>query len=302
MSPRLIRSLGEYRQACDAVRSAGERVGLVPTLGALHPAHQSLMRAARLESDRVIVTIFVNPTQFGPGEDFERYPRDLSADLATCAAVGVDLVFAPERADMYPPGEATRVSVSGLTEGLCGPFRPGHFTGVATIVTKLFAATGACTAVFGRKDYQQLQVIRRLTRDLLLPVQIVEHPTERDPDGLAQSSRNRYLSAAERERALSVPRALTAVCERFAAGEHDAARLTAVLGAELGGAELAIEYAELATAEGLERVSAGLVQPRQVGAFVAVRVGNTRLIDNVILGVDRAPLASSHAPRVGPRS
>jgi pantoate--beta-alanine ligase len=298
----LIRSLGEYRQACDAVRGAGERVGLVPTLGALHAAHQSLMRAARLESDRVIVTIFVNPTQFGPGEDFERYPRDLSADLATCAAVGVDLVFAPERADMYPPGEATRVSVSGLTEGLCGPFRPGHFTGVATIVTKLFAATGACTAVFGRKDYQQLQVIQRLTRDLLLPVQIVEHPTERDPDGLAQSSRNRYLSAAERERALSVPRALTAVCERFAAGERDAARLTAVLGAELGRAELSIEYAELATAEGLERVSAGLVQARQVGAFVAVRVGNTRLIDNVILGVDRAPLASAHGPRVGPGS
>jgi len=302
VSPRLIRSLAEYRQACDAVRGAGERVGLVPTLGALHAAHQSLMRAARLESDRVIVTIFVNPTQFGPGEDFERYPRDLSADLATCAAVGVDLVFAPERADMYPPGEATRVSVSGLTEGLCGPFRPGHFTGVATIVTKLFAATGACTAVFGRKDYQQLQVIQRLTRDLLLPVQIVEHPTERDPDGLAQSSRNRYLSAAERERALSVPRALTAVCERFAAGERDAARLTAVLGAELGRAELSIEYAELATAEGLERVSAGLVQARQVGAFVAVRVGNTRLIDNVILGVDRAPLASAHGPRVGPGS
>jgi len=293
LNPRLIRSLGEYRQACDAFRSAGERVGLVPTLGALHHAHQALMRTARRESDRVVVTIFVNPTQFGPGEDFERYPRDLSADLAVCAAVGVDLVFAPERVDMYPPGEATRVSVSGLTEGLCGPYRPGHFTGVASIVTKLLAATGTCTAVFGRKDYQQLQVIQRLTRDLLLPVQIVEQPTQRDPDGLATSSRNRYLSAAERERALGVPRALTAVCERFAAGERDAARLTDVLAGELGRAELSIEYAELSTARELQSVATGLVQPGQVGAFIAVRVGSTRLIDNVILGVDRAPLGPS---------
>jgi len=285
----LIRSLAEYRQACDAFRTAGERVGLVPTLGALHHAHQALMRTGRQHAERVVVTIFVNPTQFGPGEDFERYPRDLSGDLAACAAAGVDLVFAPERADMYPPGEATRVSVSGLTEGLCGPYRPGHFTGVATIVTKLFAATGACTAVFGRKDYQQLQVIQRLTRDLLLPVQIVEHPTLRDPDGLATSSRNRYLSATEREQALAVPRALTALCQRFAAGERDAARLTVLLRAELERAELSIEYAELATAQTLERVSAGLVQPGEVGAFIAVRVGSTRLIDNVILGVDRAP-------------
>jgi pantoate--beta-alanine ligase len=302
VSPRLIRSLGEYRQACDTFRGAGERVGLVPTLGALHHAHQALMRAARLESERVVVTIFVNPTQFGPGEDFERYPRDLSGDLALCQAAGVDLVFAPERAEMYPPGDATRVSVSGLTEGLCGPFRPGHFSGVATIVTKLFAATGACTAVFGRKDYQQLQVIQRLTRDLLLPVRIVEHPTERDPDGLATSSRNRYLSAAERERALSVPRALSAVSERFAAGERDAEQLTALLRAELGRAELAIEYAELASAKELERVAAGLVEPGQVGAFIAVRVGSTRLIDNLILGVDRAPLPASNVGRVGSRS
>ena len=290
MSPRLIRSLGEYREACDAFRAAGQRVGLVPTLGALHAAHQALMRAARRRSDRVVVTIFVNPTQFAAGEDFDRYPRDLSGDLALCAAAGVDLVFAPERAEMYPPGEATRVSVSGLTDGLCGPFRPGHFTGVATIVTKLFAATGACTAVFGRKDYQQLQVIQRLTRDLFLPVQIAEHPTERDPDGLATSSRNRYLSAAERVRALAVPRALTAVCELFAAGQRDAARLTEALSAQLAGAELTVEYAELAGAQDLQRILAGLLEPGEAGAFVAVRVGSTRLIDNVILGVDPAPL------------
>jgi len=290
VSPRLIRSLAEYRAACDAVRAAGERLGLVPTMGALHHAHQSLMRVARQHSQRVAVTIFVNPTQFGPNEDFERYPRDLSADLQACAAAGVDLVFAPERAEMYPAGEATRVNVAGLTDGLCGPFRPGHFTGVATVVAKLFAATGPCAAVFGRKDYQQLQVIQRLTRDLLLPVQIVEHPTERDPDGLATSSRNRYLSPAERGRALAIPRALSAVSERFAAGERDAARLTALLAAELGRAELSIEYAELAGARDLQRLTQGELQPAQAGAFVAARVGSTRLIDNVILGEDRAPL------------
>jgi pantoate--beta-alanine ligase len=295
VSPRLIRALGEYRAACDDVRAGGERLGLVPTMGALHHAHQSLMRVARQHSQRVAVTIFVNPTQFGPNEDFERYPRDLDADLQACAAAGVDLVFAPERAEIYPAGEATRVSVSGLTDGLCGPFRPGHFTGVATVVTKLFAATGPCAAVFGRKDYQQLQVIQRLTRDLLLPVQIVEHPTERDPDGLAQSSRNRYLSPAERERALAIPRALSAVCERFAAGDRDAARLTALLRAELARAELSIEYAELAGARDLQPVAQGELQPRQAGAFIAARVGSTRLIDNVILGEDRSPLAAERA-------
>jgi pantoate--beta-alanine ligase len=293
MSPRLIRSLDEYRAACDQLRTAGERLGLVPTLGALHHAHQALMRAARQASDRVAVTIFVNPTQFGPGEDFERYPRDLSADLALCDEAGVDLVFAPDLSAVYPPGAATRVSVSGLTEGLCGPFRPGHFTGVATVVTKLFAATGACTAVFGRKDYQQLRVIQRLVRDLLLPVRILEHPTERDPDGLATSSRNRYLSGPERARALAVPRALSAVCEHFAAGGRDAAQLEALLAAELGRAELSIEYAELATTGDLQRFAAGQVEPAEVGAFVAVRVGSTRLIDNVVLGVDRAPIARS---------
>jgi pantoate--beta-alanine ligase len=287
----VLRTVAEWRAACDAVRSGGQRLGLVPTLGALHHAHQALMRAARAASDVVGVTIFVNPTQFGPGEDFERYPRDLSGDLEKCAEAGVELVFAPERAEMYPAGEATRVLVSGLTEGLCGPFRPGHFAGVATIVTKLFAATGPCHAVFGRKDYQQLRVIQRLTTDLLLPVQIIEHATQRDADGLATSSRNRYLSASERARALAVPRALSTLAQRFAAGERDAAQLSALLAGELERAELSVEYAQLARTSDLQPCTSGRIEPGAAGAFLAVRVGNTRLIDNLILGEDSAPLA-----------
>lgn len=295
--PRLIRTLADWRAACDAVRSSGRRLGLVPTLGALHHAHQALMHAARRASDVVGATIFVNPTQFGPGEDFERYPRDLAGDLEKCAEAGVELVFAPERAEMYPAGEATRVLVSGLTDGLCGPFRPGHFAGVATIVTKLFTATGPCTAVFGRKDYQQLRVIQRLTTDLLLPVQIIDHATQRDADGLATSSRNRYLSASERQRALAIPRALSAVAWRFAAGERDAVQLRQLLAAELGRAELLLEYAELARTSDLQPWATGNVEAGQAGAFIAARVGSTRLIDNLILGEDRAPLAADTAEK-----
>jgi len=296
----LIRSLGEYREACDELRAQGQRVGLVPTLGALHQAHQALMRRAREVSERVVVTIFVNPTQFGPGEDFERYPRDLSADLASCEQAGVDLVFAPERSEIYPTGEATRVSVSRLTDGLCGPFRPGHFTGVATIVAKLFAATGACSAVFGRKDYQQLQVIQRMTRDLLLPVRIVEHPTLRDADGLATSSRNRYLSPAERQLALAIPRALGRVGQLFLSGERDAERLTRALVETLEPAGIRIEYAELASSHELRRIEQGSLAPGEAGAFIAARVGTTRLIDNLILGVDPPPgVAASVGPSSG---
>ncbi len=293
--PRVLRTVAEWRAACDAVRSSGRRLGLVPTLGALHHAHQALMQAARAASDVVGVTIFVNPTQFGPGEDFDRYPRDLAGDLDKCAEAGVELVFAPERAEMYPAGEMTRVLVSGLSEGLCGPFRPGHFAGVATIVAKLFSATGPCTAVFGRKDYQQLRVIQRMTSDLLLPVRILEHPTQRDADGLATSSRNRYLSASERERALAIPRALGVLAQRFAAGTRDAVQLSQLLAAELGRAELSVEYAELARTSDLQPFTSGTVEPGAAGAFIAARAGSTRLIDNVILGEDRAPL--DPAPR-----
>jgi pantoate--beta-alanine ligase len=295
MKPQLFTSLGEYRSACDELRRQGQRLGLVPTLGALHHAHQALMRAARGAADRVAVTIFVNPTQFGPNEDFQRYPRDLEADLAVCEAAGVDLVFAPGVPEIYPPGEATRVRVSGLTDNWCGKSRPGHFEGVATVVTKLFAASGPCAAVFGRKDYQQLQVVKRLTADLLLPVTIIEHPTQRDADGLATSSRNRYLSASERARALALPRMLAAVGGAFEAGERSAERLAAVVASSLAGAELELEYAALVDSRALTPIARGEIAPGQAAVLVAARVGSTRLIDNTLLGADAPPVVDPGA-------
>lgn len=293
MAPRLVTTVTEYRAACDALREGGRRLGLVPTLGALHHAHQALMRAARGAADHVAVSIFVNPTQFGPNEDFNRYPRDLEGDLAACAAAGVELVFAPELEQIYPPGEATRVRVSGLTDNWCGKSRPGHFEGVATVVAKLFAATGPCAAVFGRKDYQQLQVVKRMTNDLLLPVRIIEHPTQRDPDGLATSSRNRYLSASERERALALPRSLSAAARAFDAGERDVARLAALVSATLSAAALNVEYAALVDAASLEALTSGPLAPGQAALLLAARVGSTRLIDNIVLGQDPAPALQS---------
>jgi pantoate--beta-alanine ligase len=293
VSVRLVSTLADYRRACDELRQRGQRLGLVPTLGALHHAHQALMRAARDVADQVAVTIFVNPTQFGPGEDFQRYPRDLPADLAACEAAGVELVFAPELSEIYPPGEATRVRVSGLTDNWCGKSRPGHFEGVATVVTKLFAATGPCSAVFGRKDYQQLQVVKRLVLDLLLPVLVVEHPTLRDGDGLATSSRNRYLSPVERARALALPRVLGAVSRAFEAGERDARRLQESLDRQLAGADLALEYAALVDSQSLKPLTEGELAPARAAVLLAARVGSTRLIDNTVLGVDTAPVVAA---------
>ena len=194
MKPRIVRTVADLRQAVAVWRAAGERVGLVPTMGALHDGHLSLVRAAFAQCRRTIVSIFVNPTQFGPNADFDRYPRDLDGDVAKLAPLGVDVVFNPDVAEMYPSGFATTVTVAGLTDGLCGPFRPGHFAGVATVVSKLLNQAGADAAFFGEKDWQQLQVIRRLARDLDIPVAIVGVPTVREADGLAMSSRNLYLS------------------------------------------------------------------------------------------------------------
>jgi pantoate--beta-alanine ligase len=295
MNPRLITTLAEYRAACDALRAGGRGLGFVPTMGALHHGHQALMRAARSVADHVAVSIFVNPTQFGPNEDFQRYPRDLSADLAACAEAGVDLVFAPDVKQVYPPGDATRVHVSGLTDNWCGKSRPGHFEGVATVVTRLLSATGPCSAVFGRKDYQQLQVVKRLTIDLLLPVAIIEHPTQRDPDGLATSSRNRYLSPAERAHALALPRALAAAGSLFHAGERSAASISGVVHATLAASSLAVEYAALVDAASLEPWSDGQIQPGAAAVLIAARVGNTRLIDNLVLGQDAVPRVADRA-------
>jgi pantoate--beta-alanine ligase len=285
----IYRSVGAFREACDAARSGGAKLGFVPTMGALHAGHLKLVEVARRHAERVAVSIFVNPTQFGPNEDFERYPRNLERDVELLASVGADLVFAPPPAEMYPQGERTRVSVAVLSEHLCGPFRPGHFQGVATVVSKLFAVAGPCTAVFGRKDYQQLKVIERLARDLLLPVQVVGEPTVRDADGLALSSRNAYLSAAERARALAIPRALAGAAARFAQGERRAAALVEPVRAMLKQAELRLDYADIADADQLFPLgSDDLVAERAVIAIAAF-CGTTRLIDNLVLGEDPPP-------------
>jgi pantoate--beta-alanine ligase len=258
-------------------------------MGALHEGHRALMREARRRASFTVVTIFVNPTQFGPKEDLARYPRDLDGDVAKCEAEGVSLVFAPDLAEMYPEGERTRVHVGGLTEHLCGASRPGHFDGVATIVTKLFAAVGPSIAVFGRKDYQQLAVIRRMTKDLLLPVEIVGHRTVREADGLALSSRNAFLSAEDRARALAIPRALAAAVGRFSAGERRAASLVDPAQPALADAGLRVDYATLADPDALTPFAPDAVVGERALLAVAAFAGTTRLIDNVVLGEDPAP-------------
>jgi pantoate--beta-alanine ligase len=260
-------------------------------MGALHAGHLALVAEAKRHTDAVAVTIFVNPTQFGPNEDFAKYPRVFERDLELCRDAGVALVFAPAVSEMYPAGERTRVRVEGLTEHLCGPFRPGHFEGVATIVTKLFAVTGPSTAVFGRKDYQQLAVVRRMARDLLLPLEIVGHPTIRDPDGLALSSRNQYLSSAERERALAVPRGLSAAVRAHAAGERRAAELRRLVLGFVEPAATGIDYVSVADPETLEPFTGDADVGGRALVALAVHVGTTRLIDNVVLGEEKDPLA-----------
>jgi pantoate--beta-alanine ligase len=288
----LHRTVAEFRRAAQAVRDGGGRLGLVPTMGALHEGHLALAAEARSRASEVALTIFVNPTQFGPNEDFARYPRTLDSDLERCREAGVSHVFAPEASEMYPKGERTRVQVSGLTAALCGPHRPGHFEGVTTIVSKLFAVTGECVAVFGRKDYQQLKVIERMTRDLLLPVEIIGLGTVRDADGLAKSSRNAYLTPEERKHALSIPRALTAAVSAFAKGERRVSALHELVLAELAAGGLRLDYATLADPDELVPLSEDGTSGERLLLAVAGFMGKTRLIDNVVLGEDRAPIAS----------
>jgi pantoate--beta-alanine ligase len=282
-------SVASFRSACDALRAKDGALGLVPTMGALHRGHLALVAEARRHAPNVAVTIFVNPTQFGPNEDFQKYPRPLADDLARCREAGARLVFTPDASEIYPAGERTRVRVSGLTDALCGPFRPGHFEGVATVVTKLFAATGPAIAVFGRKDYQQLQVVRRMARDLLLPVEIVGFPTVRDDDGLALSSRNLYLSPDERARALAIPRALARVMALHAGGERSVGALRQAALGLIERAATRIDYVTLADADELvPYADADRVGERAVLA-VAAFVGSTRLIDNVVFSEDNPP-------------
>jgi len=259
----------------------GSRVGLVPTMGALHAGHLSLIQAARLQSDFVVVSIFVNPTQFGPHEDFAKYPRDLKADLKLCAEAGADVVFHPAVETIYPPGFATHVEVAGLSEILEGKFRPGHFRGVTTVVLKLFNIVQADIAYFGQKDYQQQTIIRRMCSELNLPIEIRVCPTVREPDGLALSSRNAYLSAEERRSALSLSRCLHLAEERLAEGASDMAGVRAEMFELLTKtSRVRAEYATLVHPETLEEASEPL---HKLVAVVAARVGTTRLIDNLII-------------------
>jgi pantoate--beta-alanine ligase len=279
-----IETIADLRAACDRARAQGRRIGLVPTMGYLHEGHRSLMRAAREACDLVVVTIFVNPLQFDAGEDLDRYPRDLRGDLAQCEQEGVDAVFTPSVAEMYPSGPPlTTVHVDGLSGGMCGAARPNHFDGVGTVVTKLFAIAGPCSAFFGRKDAQQLAVITRLVEDLDLPVEVVGCPIVREPDGLARSSRNAYLTPEHRRAALVLSRALEAAADAAVLGERDARVLVAVVRRLVSNEpEVALEYVEVRAAHDLVPVE---LLNGDVLLALAARVGNTRLIDNVMLSV-----------------
>ncbi|MBN1418971.1 MAG: pantoate--beta-alanine ligase [Planctomycetes bacterium] len=265
-----------------AYRAAHLRLGFVPTMGALHDGHLSLVRAARRECDRVLVSIFVNPLQFGPGEDYSRYPRPFERDADRCLGEGADGIFRGADGSLYPPGFATHVEVERLTAGLCGASRPGHFRGVATVVTKLLAIVEPHAAYFGAKDYQQSVVIRRLAADLDLPVRIRVLPTVREPDGLAMSSRNAYLSPPERRAATCLVRALERARLAYDRGERDAGALRAEMEEVLLAEPLArpeyVEVVDPETLETIERADAGAV------LALAVHIGRTRLIDNALLG------------------
>jgi len=254
------------------------RIALVPTMGALHAGHLSLVEIARRHADKVVASVFVNPTQFDRADDFARYPRDLERDGALLASAGVDVLFAPGADEMYPPGAQTAVSVERLAEPLCGAHRPGHFRGVATVVLKLFHVVQPHVAVFGEKDWQQLALVRRMVRDLHVDIDVVGAPIVREADGLAMSSRNRHLDPVERTAALCLVRALDAAEAAVAAGERDAAVLVAAASAAIAGEPRArAEYVSLVDAESLEAVTE-VATPAVLA--LAVWIGRTRLIDN----------------------
>jgi pantoate--beta-alanine ligase len=279
-------TVSEVRAAVAAARAAGKQVGFVPTMGALHPGHAELVRVAKSHAEFVVVSVFVNPTQFGPKEDFAKYPRTLDADRQITADAGGDLVFAPTAAEVYPDGFVTFVEVTKLDQVLCGPRRPGHFRGVCTVVLKLFNLVQPDVAVFGAKDAQQSIILRRMVTDLNVPVEMVIAPTVREPDGLAMSSRNRYLTADERALAPKIYEALKATQQRAAAGELDVARLESALHAAVAAIPGArVDYASILDAESLSPM-ARLDRPAL--AAVAVFLGTTRLIDNVILSLRSA--------------
>jgi pantoate--beta-alanine ligase len=274
----IVRTVAELRARVRIWRAGGERVGLVPTMGALHDGHLSLVRRALADCERVVVTLFVNPKQFGPHEDFARYPRDEAADAAKLGAAGADLLYAPDVATMYGDGFATTVTVAGLTEDLEGAVRPGHFAGVATVVAKLLNQAGADDAYFGEKDYQQLAVIRRLAGDLDIATRIHGVATVREADGLALSSRNAYLTPAQRKIAPALQRALAAASAALTQGAAVQATLDAAQAAILKAGFDAVDYVELRDAESLAPLA---LPARPARLLAAARLGKTRLIDNL---------------------
>lgn len=280
---KLVKTVAELREEIAAAKLAGKTIGLVPTMGALHEGHASLIKAANMENDFVVVSVFVNPTQFGPNEDLEAYPRTLDADCKLAESMGADIVFAPSAKEMYPSEDMTWVEVTGnVTKVLCGRSRPIHFRGVTTVVSKLFNLAQPDRAYFGQKDAQQVEVLKRMVKDLFFNLQLRIMPIVREADGLAKSSRNTYLSTSEHEAALVLSRSLKKAKERFAAGERDAAVLTEAVRAEIAAEPMSdIDYVEIYRLPELQPVDGPLTGSNLLA--VAVKFGTTRLIDNVIL-------------------
>ncbi|MDX8503485.1 pantoate--beta-alanine ligase [Mesorhizobium sp. VK4C] len=285
MSTAIVRIVSELRSIVAAWRREGLRIAVVPTMGALHEGHLSLVRAALIKADRVIVTLFVNPRQFNNAADLAAYPRTEHDDVAKLATVGAHILYAPNAADIYPQGFATTVSVGGVSEGLCGTFRPGHFDGVATVVTKLLLQSGADLAFFGEKDFQQLHVVRQLVRDLDIPIEIIAGPTVREADGLAMSSRNARLSLAERNRAPRLAEILVQTARQLSSGEPVQRALTDARLAILAAGFSDVEYLELRGDNDLAPIHT-LDRPARL--LVAAWLGETRLIDNVEVALPRA--------------
>jgi pantoate--beta-alanine ligase len=282
---QVIRHPGDLRSACDGFRSGSERIGLVPTMGALHQGHLSLVDKVReAGATKTVLTIFVNPTQFGPNEDLSRYPRTFNEDLSLCSDRGVDLIFAPETDALYPSGYQTYVEAKEITQLFEGRFRPTHFRGVTTIVAKLFNITGPCISAFGRKDYQQWRVLEAMVRDLNMPVEVIGSAIIRERDGLAMSSRNRYLSADERQRALAIYRGLASAQKAFAAGERKTLTLEQLVRSSIAPSFDTIDYVSLADPDSLVPCKSPVIQKAVI--LVAANIGATRLIDNTVLGED----------------
>ena len=280
---KLVHTVAELREEIGQAKAQGLTIGLVPTMGALHEGHASLIAAANKENDFVVVSVFVNPTQFGPNEDLDAYPRTLEADCKLAEKMGANVVFAPSPKEMYPSADDTWVEVTGdITKVLCGRTRPIHFRGVTTVVTKLFNLAQPDRAYFGQKDAQQVEVLKRMVKDLFFPLQLRVMPIIREADGLAKSSRNTYLSQEEHTAALVLSRSLKAAKAMYEAGERDAAKITAAVTADIEKEPMSnIDYVEIYALPGLEPVSNPMVGSNLLA--VAVKFGTTRLIDNVVL-------------------